>query len=340
MAEPTVRVSGTVLASLMFQHLNSDSDVEGLVLGEGRIEEQVTISDSQADHIHIEETYNVQKHIACHRLNTLYSSTGDLNMEAVQKMLVDNKRESVIGWYRQRRNTEQQMTLREKLIHENLKNVLSNPHMIFLLLTPSKVTPSGSTHRMEYSAFISRSRRFVNVPILITNLGLLEQLAYWKVSTSCSAAGYSLTMKKHGSRFFSSDGLLKEVKEVNSMNESLQVELQKSCRDVEESERLVEALQAEVSSLRRRLKEKQQKEATEEPEPVRSSDQRNVRLQESVSSLSCCPLFCSQTLNLQGFPLPDVSTATQVNADSPPANRNRKRPREEPMGGDRKRRRS
>ncbi|XP_051794577.1 BRCA1-A complex subunit Abraxas 1 isoform X3 [Acanthochromis polyacanthus] len=261
-------------------------------------------------------------------------------MEAVQKMLVENKQESVIGWYRQRRNTEQQMTLREKLIHENLKNVLSNPHMIFLLLTSSKVTPSGSTHRIEYSAFISRSRRFVNVPVLITNLGLLEQLAYWKVSTSCSAAGYSLTMKKHGSRFFSSDGLLKEVKEVNSMNESLQVELQKSCRDVEESERLVEALQAEVCSLRRRLKEKQQKEAAEEPEPVHPSHQRNVLLQDSVSSLSCCPLFCSQTLNLQGFPLPDVSTVTQVNADSPPADRNRKRPREEPMGGDRKRRRS
>ncbi|XP_008295871.1 BRCA1-A complex subunit Abraxas 1 [Stegastes partitus] len=340
MAEPTVRVSGIVLASLMFQHVNSDSDVEGLVLGESRFEEQVTISDSQADNIHIEETYNVQKHIACHRLNTLYGSAGHVNMEAVRNMLAENKQESVIGWYRQRRNTEQQMTLREKLVHENLKNVLSNPHMIFLLLTPSKVTAPGSTHRMEYSAFISRSRRFVNVPVLITNLGLLEQLAYWKVSAGCSAAGYSLTMKKHGSRFFSSDGLLKEVKEVNSMNETLQVELQKSCRAVEESERLVEALQAEVSALRRRLKEKQQVEAAEEPEPARTSNPRNVLLQESVRSRFRCPLFCSQTLDLQGFPLPDadVSTATQVN--SAPSDRNRKRLREELQGGDRKRRRS
>lgn len=38
----------------------------------------------------------------------------------------------------------------------------------------------------------------MNVPVLITNLGLLEQLSYWKVSAPCSAAGYSLTMKKHG----------------------------------------------------------------------------------------------------------------------------------------------
>lgn len=65
---------------------------------------------------------------------------------------------SVIGWYRQRRNTDQQMSFREKLIHEKLQTALSNPHMIFVLLTPSKVTASGSTHRMEYAAFISRSR--------------------------------------------------------------------------------------------------------------------------------------------------------------------------------------
>lgn len=33
--------------------------------------------------------------------------------------------------------------------------------------------------------------------MLVNNLGLLEQLAYWKVSSPCSAAGYNHTMKKH-----------------------------------------------------------------------------------------------------------------------------------------------
>ncbi|KAM6902334.1 BRCA1-A complex subunit Abraxas 1-like [Xenentodon cancila] len=157
MSEPTVRVSGIVLASLMFQHVNSDSDVEGLVFGESRFDEQVTISDSQSDHIHIEEIYNVQKHVASHRLNTLYSSSGEMNMEVLQEMLANNKQDSVIGWYRQRRNTEQRMTFREKLVHEKLKSALSNPHVIFLLLTPSRATPTGSTHWTEYSAFISRN---------------------------------------------------------------------------------------------------------------------------------------------------------------------------------------
>ncbi len=41
-------------------------------------------------------------------------------------------------------------------------------------------------------------RRFLKVPVSVNNLGLLEQLAYWKVSAACSAAGYNATMKKHG----------------------------------------------------------------------------------------------------------------------------------------------
>ncbi|KAM4719628.1 BRCA1-A complex subunit Abraxas 1 isoform 2-T2 [Anableps anableps] len=307
MSEPSVRVSGTVLASLMFQHVNSDSDVEGLVLGESSFHEQVTISDSQSDHIHIEEIYNIQKHVACHKLNTLYSSSGEVHLDVLQEMLAENKQDSVIGWYRQRRHSEQLMTFREKLVHEKLKSALKNPHMIFLLLTSSRVTPSDSTHRMEYSAFTSRSRHFLNVPVLVTNLGLLEQQGYWRVSAPCSASGYSLTMNKHGSRFFSPSGLVKEVDEMNKMNDSLQVELQKACREVEESERAVEALQVEVSALRRSLREKQQNSAGKAAGTSSPAQPRNnqLLLQAVRALLGSCPLLLTQTVTLQAFPVPN-----------------------------------
>ncbi|XP_033503002.1 BRCA1-A complex subunit Abraxas 1 isoform X1 [Epinephelus lanceolatus] len=331
MAEPTVRMSGIVLASLMFQHVNSDSDVEGLILGESKFEEQITISDSQADHIHIEEIYNIQKHIACHKLNHFYNSVGEVNMDAVKKLLADNKQESVIGWYRQRRNSDQQMTFREKIVHEKLKTSLSNPHMIFVLLTPSRVTAAGSTHRMEYAAFISRSRHFMNVPVSVNNLGLLEQLAYWKVSAPCSAVGYNVTMKKHSSKFFSSNGLLREVNDVNTMNDSLQTELQKACREVEESERLVETLQADVSALRRKLGEKKKQSAAGKvADNYRPEQKNNLRLHDAVRALFAgSPLFHTQTVTLEAFPVPnnccsseqdekeeDVSTTTLKHSDT------------------------
>uniref|UniRef100_A0A3Q3G6T5 Abraxas 1, BRCA1 A complex subunit n=1 Tax=Labrus bergylta TaxID=56723 RepID=A0A3Q3G6T5_9LABR len=279
MAEPTVRMSGIVLASLMFQHVNSDSDVEGLLLGESRFEEQVTISDSQADQIHIEETYS--------------------EFIIVQIYILSDH---VIGWYRQRRNTDQQMTFREKVVHEKLK----------------QAHPAGSTHRTEYAAFTSRSR-FLNVPILVNNLGLLEQLAYCKVSAPCSAAGYNMTMKKHGCKFFSSDGLLRDVSEVKDMNESLQEELQKACSEVEESERLVETLQVEVSALRRRLREKKRNGAENEPDEDPAEQKKNLRLHEAVRALfSCSPLFHTQTLNLEGFPVPDVCCGPEREAHNNP----------------------
>uniref|UniRef100_A0A3Q3M6Q9 Abraxas 1, BRCA1 A complex subunit n=1 Tax=Mastacembelus armatus TaxID=205130 RepID=A0A3Q3M6Q9_9TELE len=334
MAEPTVRMSGIVLASLMFQHLNSDSDVEGLILGESRFDEHITISDSQADHIHIEETYSTFP---------------------TQYKYCTLSPEDVIGWYRQRRNTDQQMTLREKLVHENLKSALSNPHMIFVLLTPSKLTPAGSTHRMEYAAFISRSRQFLNVPVLVNNLGLLEQLAYWKVSAPCSAAGYNLTMKKHGSRFFCSSGLLREVNKVNEMNDALQSELQKACRDVEESERLLETLQLEVSALRRRVREKQQDRAGQGTLPSAFSgysadgpaeQKNNLLLHEAVRALfACAPLFHTQTLTPDAFPVPAGCCGSEQDDNSlsllnPSRTNCQKRLKETPPERERKRRKN
>ncbi|TWW66149.1 BRCA1-A complex subunit, partial [Takifugu flavidus] len=343
-AEPTVRVPGIVLASLMFHHLNSDSDVEGFILGESKIEEQVTINDSQADHIHIEEIYNVQKHLPCHELNNFYNAVSDVNMDVITKLLADNKQESIIGWYRQRRNTEQQMTFREKLVHEKLKSALSNPHLIFLLLTPSSVSPTGSTHRMEYAAFISRSRRFTNVPVLVNNLGLLEQLSYWKVSAPCSAAGYNLTMKKHGPKFFCSNGLLKEVSEVNKMNDSLQSELQvglgvgvggalRLCLKVP----FYTFVSCLLESMQRGGRERaacggtaggpfsSQENAGEKKQDAvakaaadRPPEQRNnLLLHEAIRSLfACSPLFHTQTLTLEGFPVPSACCSTAHDAST------------------------
>lgn len=67
-------------------------------------------------------------------------------------------KENVIGWYRQRRNTRQQMTFMEQVIHQNMRKILSSQELVFMLLTPSQATTSGSTHRLEFSAFLWHSR--------------------------------------------------------------------------------------------------------------------------------------------------------------------------------------
>ncbi|XP_037548551.1 BRCA1-A complex subunit Abraxas 1 [Nematolebias whitei] len=319
MAESLLSLSGTVLASLMFQHVNSDTEVEGLLIGESRVVEKVITGNSQSDHIQREEFYNIQKHIACHSLSTLYTSSGEVNMAALQKMLADNEQDKVIGWYRQRKDTELHVTFRERLVHEKLKSALSKPNMIFMLLTSSSLTMTGATHMTEYSAFISRNRCLVSIPVLVTNLGLLEQQAYWKESVMCTAVGYNLIMKDSRSKF-TSDGQLKEVNEVIKMNESLQGKLQKACRDVEESERAVEVLQAEVSALKKELQEKQRAAAGKDSKPTSPPEPKNnlLLLEAAKSLLGSSPVCLTQTPNLQAFPVSDerVPMETEVNSDT------------------------
>lgn len=203
------------------------------------------------------------------------------------------------------------MTLREKAVHENLKKTLSNPHMIFLLLTPSPFTSSGSTYKTEYAAYILRSRKNIHVPVLVNNLGSLDPVSYCKASALCSAVGYNQTMKKHRSKFFSSNDVLNEVENINSMNDTLQSELHDMCQAVEKSEKQLEALHAEVSALKRKVQEKKQhtlkKDPGDSPEP-----KRNMLLHKAVRALFArSPLFLSQTLTSTAYPLLDFSCSLE-----------------------------
>lgn len=292
---------------------------------------------------------DIQKHIACPKLQSFYTSTGEVDVDALQKLLGDGKPESVIGWYKQRRNSEQQMTLREKTVHQNLKNTLSNPHMIFLLLTPSYFTASGSTHKTEYAAYILRCSQVTNVPVLVNNLGLLEPVSYCKDPALCSAEGYNLTVNKHRSKFFSSDGRLNEVEDIKGMNESLQSELYNLCRVVEDSERQLETLQKDIQALRRKIN--QNKLQTDPCDPL-PEPKRNMLLHEAVRALfGSSPLLQSQTLTTAAFPILDFCCSVRGDEDEDAAGdtdsellqRNRaprKRPTDITLGNDHKRKKT
>ncbi|KAM6984854.1 BRCA1-A complex subunit Abraxas 1 [Aplochiton taeniatus] len=315
----SVRIPGIVLGSLMFQHLNSDSDVEGFLLGESKAEEKSNITDSQIDNIQFEHTTNIQKHITCCKLGSFYNTVGHVNKDRLRYVLSDNEEvsASVIGWYKQRRNSDQQMTFKEQIVHEDMKRALSNPELIFLLLTPNEVTLSGSTHRLEYAVFRSLdSRKFHNVPVLVTNLGLLEQQDYWRIPAPCSSVGYNRAIGTHRSKFFSSDGSLQEVEEINRMNESLQDELKRACRDVEKSERLVGNLLADVSALRMTINKKKLSNNKDAVCPTTMEAPENVLLCEAMRVLfPGSVLLQTRALTLQGSPVPELCCTTEHNVD-------------------------
>ncbi|KAK0141354.1 BRCA1-A complex subunit Abraxas 1 [Merluccius polli] len=317
MADSTVYMPGIVLASVMFHHLNTDSDVEGFILGESKEEEKRAITDSTNDHVYFE-------HTICKLLVLQWSRGGRYGCikEDVARQPAGKSIDNLIGWYRQRRNTEQRMTLRERLVYDSLMNALANPDLIFLLLTPSEVTSTGSTHETEYAAFRSHNRRFHKIPVVINNLGSQEDVVYRTSCAPCSSAGYHRVVQKHKSKFFSQDDTQREVMEINKMYSSMQAELQKECKKVEKSEQEVQMLLAELTTLRKMISKK--KSLIPEKGVLRPSIRGNLLLENSLKRrFPHSPLFHTQTLTIQGIPVaerldPPTFTCPQVASDPEP----------------------
>uniref|UniRef100_A0A8C8ASA0 Abraxas 1, BRCA1 A complex subunit n=1 Tax=Otus sunia TaxID=257818 RepID=A0A8C8ASA0_9STRI len=242
----------------MVQHLLLILDKEGFLLGDVKGEAKNSITDSQMDDVEVVYTIGESVHIFTTVLGfSFYNSAGELNELALKKILSGCKK-SVIGWYKFRRNTDQTMTFRERLLHKNLQSHLSNQGLVFLLLTSSVMTESCSTYRLEHALHRPQEGLFQKVPLVVTNLGMAEQQGYRTVSGSCVSSGFVRAVRQHSSEFFYEDGSLQEVQKINEMYATLQGELKKICSTVEASERSVEKLLVEVSQLKEEIKRKKQ----------------------------------------------------------------------------------
>ncbi|XP_052055556.1 BRCA1-A complex subunit Abraxas 1 isoform X2 [Apodemus sylvaticus] len=237
-----------------------------------------SITDSQMDSVKVVYTIDIQKYIPCYRLFSFYNSSGDVNEPALKKIL-SNVKKTVVGWYKFRRHSDQMMTFREQLLHRNLQTHLSSPELVFLLLTPSMATESCSTHCLEHALYKPQSGLFHRVPLVVTNLGMSDQLGYKTESASCTSAVFSRAVKIHSSQFFNEDGSLKEVHKINEMYAAIQEELKSICKKVEQSEREVEKLLMDVNRLKE-VRKKQQAQA-------KGAGEKTVQKNPQENSLLC-----------------------------------------------------
>ncbi|XP_010073556.1 PREDICTED: BRCA1-A complex subunit Abraxas [Pterocles gutturalis] len=235
------------------------------------------------DDVEVVYTIDIQKHIPCYQLFSFYNSAGELNEPALKKILSGCKK-SVIGWYKFRRNTDQTMTFRERLLHKNLQSHLSNQGLVFLLLTSSVMTESCSTYRLEHALHRPQEGLFQKVPLVVTNLGMAEQQGYRTVSGSCVSSGFVRAVRQHRSEFFHEDGSLQEIHKINEMYATLQEELKKICSTVEVSERSVEKLLAEVSQLKEEIKRKKQQRFSGEDREHPEEPKENVFLCQALQT--------------------------------------------------------
>uniref|UniRef100_UPI00358E6F8F BRISC complex subunit Abraxas 2-like n=1 Tax=Myxine glutinosa TaxID=7769 RepID=UPI00358E6F8F len=273
-------VSGASFSVLAFEMVAGLGDSVGLLMGETRQEVTNVITDTHMDNIEHNIVVDIQNHVPCPQPFCLYNNAGTVDKELLNDV-IGGAQVQVIGWYKFRRNTPQQISLLEHQIHRSMQTALDAPDLFFLLFT-TRSSENHATYALEHRLFkwLESCRRFITLPMTITNLGQVGQQEYWASPISSRRPSYIGLVDKHKHKFMSKGGDMHGVKNLIELNCDLQNRLQKKCKEVLESEKCIECLQAEVNSLKKKLRERRQQVCNKEDEkgPARVGGVKNHEL--------------------------------------------------------------
>lgn len=251
MATVTVTISGPLLSTLIYEHCNSPGDQEGFLLGEITSRITDTISDAQLHGEKEETNLKICAIISCD-LFEFYDKKCHLVADKLAALLRDKQKE-VVGWYRFRRNTSLQASLREQVLHQRLVRRLGQGFENYFLLALFRGCTSSNeaTHSMEHVFLRATDYAFKHysaVPLNIVNLGEPGHSDYRMYPGSAASIHQGAFCEVLNS--LPADGSLEMVDHMHRLHNLLHTKLREVLNSVSESEEDVAAFADDVIQLR------------------------------------------------------------------------------------------
>ncbi|XP_038070741.1 BRISC complex subunit Abraxas 2-like [Patiria miniata] len=289
-----VNVSGCVWSSLFLDHASSMGDQEGFLFGEIRRHTNEDISDSQITRKIEQISINIYSHYACDEPFSFYDRRGRVDQVKLLSMLKDNYKH-IIGWYRFRRNTMLDPSMRETTLHRELLNLFhtDTPDLFLLGLFTSGMAWNQATHFFNHQLLTLGNRGLTRLGANIINLGDTGHSEY----RASGSAGTVATVQGTYSRILTdfrgrTADSLHGVRVIRDINDSVYSKMQILKNKLGTSEQLLQTEIEEVRELQREKKERreaqkrleqQARTATARPEsPAASMDVDTLVLAKAV----------------------------------------------------------
>ncbi|TPX37991.1 hypothetical protein SmJEL517_g00235 [Synchytrium microbalum] len=188
----SVHIAGAVLASLQFDMLNEEREIEGFLIGQVVKRTIDEISDHARDaSSRIETRIIVTGHIPSTR--KCYDMLGQVDYTLLNSLMAD-KKDSVLGYFKFRRNTRMDVSLREAAVYDSLlKRPVTNVDLSLLecqlLCIVTAHPPETSTLTLDFSFYnkTATSTTFQRLPLVIGNLVESTQAQYHAFASTMPA---------------------------------------------------------------------------------------------------------------------------------------------------------
>ncbi|XP_030841210.1 BRISC complex subunit Abraxas 2 [Strongylocentrotus purpuratus] len=253
-----VNISGSVWSSIHFDNSCRDGDQEGFLIGEVTYRETTDISDSQMDRKTEEVDINVTSHCHCREPFSFYDTSGHVDQIKMLALLRSNYK-NVIGFYRFRRNTMLQPSLREMALYQRLLASLPGepqPATFILGIFSGNSTSNLATHSFPYQLFTYSFNGFSARKVSVVNLGDTAESEYKlspvQSSLSSDNGGFQHILKNYSTQLLGPNATLSGVQTVRNLNNDIHNKLQEVKQKVTDTEGRLGTLGQEVSELRRR----------------------------------------------------------------------------------------